>query len=199
VVRDEFPRIVRDVRRRSACLVFLDESGFMLTPTVRRIFAPRGPTPVLESWDRRDRLSAVSCITLSPVARRTGLYVDVLDHKVHGGDVVAFLADVHRRLGPLTMVWDRNPIHGWSKAVKAWLAKHPGVVVEDFPGYAPDLNPDEGVWSLAKYGRLASLAADDKDCRWDHVVEELVEVKFRADLVRWFVGQTGLPGLSLAA
>src|SRR6266446_7486373 len=33
---DEFPRIVRDAYRRRAHLIFLDESGFMLTPTVRR-------------------------------------------------------------------------------------------------------------------------------------------------------------------
>jgi hypothetical protein len=198
-VGDEFPRITREAWERSAHLVFLDESGFMLTPTVRRTFAPRGQTPVLESWDRRDRLSAISCITLSPVARRPGLYFDLLDHNARAEDVVAFLADLHRRLGPMTVVWDRNPIHGRSRAVKAWLADHAGVVAEDFPGYAPDLNPDEGVWGWAKYGRLANLVADDKDDLWDHVVEELVEVKFRPDLLRGFIRQTGLPGVSLAA
>jgi transposase len=179
--------------------VFLDESGFMLTPTVRRTFAPRGRTPVVESWDRRDRWSAISCITLSPVARRTGLYFDLLDHNIHGEDVVAFLSDLRRRIGSLTVVWDRSPIHSRSRAVKAWLAVHPDVVAEDFPGYAPDLNPDEGVWGWAKYGRLANLAANDKDDLWDHIVDELVEVKFRPDLLRGFVRQAGLPGLALAA
>jgi transposase len=198
-VREEFPWIARETWERSAYLVFLDESGFMLTPTVRRTFAPRGKTPVLESWDRRDRLSAISCITLSPVARRPSLYFDLLDHNVHGEDVVTFLAELKRRLRAFTVVWDRNQIHGRSKAVKAWLAQHPDVVAEDFPGYVPDLNPDEGVWGWAKYGRLANLAADDKDDLWDHVIEELVEVKFRPDLLRGFIRQTGLPGLSLAA
>jgi transposase len=197
--RDEFPRIVRETRMRSAYLVFLDESGFMLTPTVRRTFAPRGQTPVLKSWDRRDRLSAISCITLSPVAKRPGLYFDLMDHNARGEDVVAFLADLRRRLGPLTVVWDRSPIHGRSKAVRAWLARHPDVVAEDFPGYAPDLNPDEGVWGWAKYGRLANLAANHKDDLWDHVIEELVEVKFRPDLLRGFIQQTGLPVVTLGA
>ena len=71
-VGDEFPRIVREAWRRSAHLVFLDESGFFLTPTVRRTLAPRGKTPVLDAWDRRDRLSAISCVTVSPVAGRPG-------------------------------------------------------------------------------------------------------------------------------
>src|SRR5206468_6758504 len=50
-VGDEFPRIVREAFRRRAYLVFLDESGFFLTPTVRRTLAPRGRTPVLVAWD----------------------------------------------------------------------------------------------------------------------------------------------------
>ena len=120
---DEVPRIVREAWRRKAHLVFLDESGFMLTPTVRRTLAPRGQTPVLSAWDRRDRLSAISCITRSPLAGRPGLYFDLLDHNVRADDVVAFLKDLHRRLGPVTVVWDRNQIHGRSKAVRrGWRA-----------------------------------------------------------------------------
>jgi transposase len=195
-VGDEFPRIVREAFRRRAYLVFLDESGFFLTPTVRRTLAPRGRTPVLDAWGRRDRWSAV---TVSPVAGRPGLYFDLLGHDIRGPDVVAFVADLHRRLGPLTVVWDRNNIHSRAKVVKAWLAEHPGVVAEDFPGSVPDLNPDEGVWGWAKYGRLANLAANDKDELWDRVVEELVEVKHRPDLLNGFIRQTELPGLTLAA
>jgi transposase len=198
-VGDEFPRIVREAWRRKAYLVFLDESGFFLTPTVRRTLAPRGQTPVLDAWDRRDRWSAISCVTLSPVAGRPGLYFDLLDHNARGEDVVGFLAELHRRLGPLTVVWDRNQIHGKSKAVKAWLANHPGVAAEDFPGYVPDLNPDEGVWGWAKYGRLANLAADDMDQLWGHVVDELITAKHSPDLLRGFIRQTGLPGVSRAA
>jgi hypothetical protein len=83
--------------------------------------------------------------------------------------------------------------------MRTWLAAHPGVVAEDFPGYAPDLNPDEGVWGWAKYGRLANLAAGDRDELWDRVVEEVIAVKHRPDLLRGFIRQTELPGLSLAA
>jgi hypothetical protein len=198
-VGDESPRIVREAWRRKAYLVFLDESGFFLTPTERRTLAPRGKTPVLAAWDRRDRWSAISCITLSPVVGRPGLYFDLLAHNIRGENVVKFVAELHRRLGPLTVVWDRNQIHSKSKAVKTWLAKHPEVVVEDFPGYVPDLNPDEGVWGWTKYGRLANLAANNKEELWDRVVEELVEVKLRPDLLRGFIRQTELPGVSLAA
>lgn len=56
------------------------------------------------------------------------------------------------------------------------------------------LHPVTGVW--AKYGRLANLAANDTDDLWDWVVNELVEVKHRPDLLRGFIRQTGLPGVS---
>jgi transposase len=196
---DEFPRIVREAFRRQAHLVFLDESGFYLTPTVRRTLAPRGQTPTLAAWDRRDRLSAISAITVSPVAGRPNLYFEVFDHTIHAEQVVAFLADLHRRLGPLTVVWDRGAIHDKAGRVRAWLATHPGVVTEKFPGYAPDLNPDEGVWGWTKYGRLANLAANDTDELWEHVIDDLVTAKHRPDLLRSFIRHTDLPGLSLAA
>ena len=88
---------------------------------------------------------------------------------------------------------------GGTTALYWYLAEHPEVVAENFPGYAPDLNPDEGVWGWTKYGRLANLAANDKSELWDHVVEELITVKHRPDLLRGFIQQTGLPGISLAA
>ena len=198
-VGDEFPRIVREAFRRKAHVAFLDESGFFLTPTVRRTLAPRGQTPVLAAWDRRDRLSAIRAITLSPVAARPNLYFEVFDHTVHAEQVVAFLADLHRRLGSLTVVWDRGAIHDKSGLVRAWLAKHPGVVTEKFPSYAPDLNPDEGVWGWTKYGRLSNLAADDTDDLWDHVIDELITVKFSPRLLKGFVEETRLPGISMAA
>lgn len=196
---DEFPRIVREAFRRKAHLVFLDESGLFLTPTVRRTPAPRGKAPVLAAWDRRDRLSAIRAITLSPVAARPNLFFEVLDHTLHAEQVVAFLADLHRRLGSSTVVWDRGAIHDKAGLVRARLAKHSGVVTEKFPGYAPDLNPDEGVGGWTKYGRLANLAADNTDELWDHVIDELITVKFSPRLLKAFIRETQLPCISTAA
>ena len=49
----EFPRILAEAKRRDAHLVFLDESGFMLTPVVRRTsgkpYACSLATPLLSS------------------------------------------------------------------------------------------------------------------------------------------------------
>jgi len=45
----------------------------------------------------------------------------------------------------------------------------------------------------SEYGRLANLAASDKDELWDRVVEELDEAKSRPDLLQGFIRKTGLP------
>ena len=61
----------------------------------------------------------------------------------------------------MTILWDRGNIHDRSKAVRAYLAEHPAIVTEKFPGYAPEANPDEGVWQHTKHGRLANFTPED--------------------------------------
>lgn len=192
---DELPRILREAFKRQAHVVFLDESGFQLTPSVRRTLAPRGQTPVLSCWDRRDRISAISCITLSPRQGRPGLYFELLpvNRTVHGEEVVAFLKDLRRQLrGPFTVVWDRHIIHSRARVVKAFLAEHPDIVVEDFPGYVPDLNPDEWVWGWTKYGRLSNLAAWNVEELWDHIVMALIDLKFQPRMLNAFIQEAGI-------
>jgi len=192
--RVRFPKIAAEARQRSAHLVFLDESGYMLTPTVRRTWAPRGRGAVLDSWDRRDRLSAISCLTVSPQTSRMNLYFRLLPDNVHGEEVVAFLRELKRALGgPLTVLWDRGPVHRKSAVVRAYLAEHPEIVAEDLPIYAPELNPDELVWSWSKYGRLANLAADNTDQLAEQVIDELVYLKQHPELLASFVDKTELP------
>jgi transposase len=193
---DDFRRIVREAFVRKAHVVFLDESGFQLNPSVRRTLAPRGKTPVLDAWDRRDRISAISCVSLSPVLARPGLYFELmpLNKTVHAEQVVEFLEGLRRRLrGPFTVIWDRHKIHSKAKAVKAYLALHPEIAAEDLPPYAPYENPDEWVWSWAKYGKLANLAAQDGDELYDWAFDALAELKSRPDLLDSFVHDAELP------
>jgi len=193
---DDFRRIVREAWQRSAHLIFLDESGFMLTPTVRRSLAPRGHPAVLDCWDRRDRISAISCITISPHAARPNLFFDLLpdNETVHAVDVVAFLKALKRQLpGPWTIIWDRSNLHSKSLVVRAWLAKHPEVVAEKFPGYAPDLNPDELVWGWTKYGQLSNLAAFHTDELRERVINALCDLKEDRHMLKSFINHVNLP------
>jgi hypothetical protein len=72
-VAEEFPRILREAASRNAHLAFVDESGFMLNPLVRRTFAPRGKTPVNRVADPHARISVIGAITVDPRRERVGL------------------------------------------------------------------------------------------------------------------------------
>ncbi len=61
----------------------------------------------------------------------------------------------------MTILRDRGRIHGRSGVVKSHPARRPEVVADYFPGYAPEADPDEGVWGWTKYHRLPKYAPED--------------------------------------
>ncbi len=91
------------------------------------------------------------------------------------------------------MEWDRSKIHTRSKVVKAWLARHPNVVVEDFPAYDPDANPNEWVWSWAKYGKLCNFCPADVEWLFDAVLAALEGLKLQPTKLASFVMDAGVP------
>ncbi len=133
----------------------------MLQPVVRRTWAPRGQTPVQYSWDRRDRLSVISAITVSPRRRRLGLYFQIYEANICSEQVIAFLTLLHRQLRrKFIVVLDRLNAH--RKGIRLLQEAHPDwFEVEWLPPYAPDLNPVEMVWNHTKYGDLANFIPND--------------------------------------
>jgi len=125
----------------------VDQSGFYLLPMVVRTYAPIGQTPVLHEELSRDHLSAMSGITLEGK-----LLMMEQERAFKGPDVVRFLRHALRRIsGKLLVIWDGSPIHR-SRAVKNFLSDGAAarLQLEHLPGYAPELNPDEGVWKHLK-------------------------------------------------
>jgi transposase len=141
----------KNARRLGAHLVFLDESGFQLTPLVRRTWAPRGCTPLLRHWQRHDRVSILSSLSLSPGRRHCGLYFRCqLNENFHASEVVLCLRDLLRHLrGPVIVLLDNAKIHR-GPLLAALCRRHPRLRLVYFPSYAPELNPAEGIWARAK-------------------------------------------------
>ena len=135
-------------------------------------------------------------MTVSPVrqAARPDFRLLPDNTNAHGEDTVAFLAQLRGRLkGPMTILWDRSKIHQRSGVVKEYLAKHPEIVTEDFPGYAPDANPDEGVWGWTKYHRLPNFAPEDTDELRSRLWGELSSLRRRPDLLASFIRHAEIP------
>ena len=159
----------------------------MLQPVCRRTWAPRGQTPILRQWDRRDRLSAISALTVASRRRRFGLYWALYRHNIRSAEVLRFLQALRRHLPHgFTLIWDRHRPH-WATCVATWLRKHRRIVVEWLPAYAPDLNPVEPVWSHTKYADLANFAPDDLAALEGAVVGSLTDTRGQRSLLAAFV------------
>jgi putative transposase len=127
---------------------------------VARTWAPKGEPPVVRYLYKQDRLSAISALAVSPRRKRLALYLTLRPRNLTGLDVRAFLQHLLRHLrGSVVLLWDRGPIHR-RREVKQWRTAHPRLHVEEFPAYAPELNPAEYVWAQADRA-LANSAPTD--------------------------------------
>lgn len=87
------------------------------------------------------------------------------EHAYKSPDVVRFLKHLLRHIpGKLLVVWDGAPIHR-GQPVKDFLAQGGAerIRLEPFPAYAPDLNPDEGIWHYLKHVELRNLCCQTLD------------------------------------
>ncbi|MBI4496779.1 MAG: transposase [Chloroflexi bacterium] len=128
-------------------IVFVDAAGWYLLPCRCATYAPRGQTPVRRAPLSREHRSVISGRTLP------GRLLRKLPPRAYQGpDVVGFLRQRLRQIpGKLRVVWDGAPIQ-CGQAVKAFLAAGAAERLrrEHFPCYAPDVNPDEGIWRQRK-------------------------------------------------
>lgn len=164
----------------------------MLTPTVRRTWAPRGNTPLLVHRYSHDKISAISAVTVSPRRQRLGLYCHFHFTNISELEVVAFLRLLLRHLsGHIVLLWDGGSIHRGA-AVQQLLARHPRLHVERFPAYAPELNPDEQVWNHFK-----ATLANGCPMTLDELVDDLSRVARSARrspaLLHGFIRESELP------
>src|SRR5437868_8779263 len=141
----------KNAARLGAHIVFADESGFLLIPSVVRTWAPEGQTPIhRHRQGRRDKISVISGISLSPQRQQLGLYYLLFYDNIGQEEVCVFLQELLRHLrGPVIVLLDNSSTHKGEPFQKL-LHPHTRLSIEYFPSYAPQLNPDEGVWSLAK-------------------------------------------------
>jgi transposase len=173
--------------------VFLDESGFHLQPLNRRTWAPRGQTPVQDSWSHREKINLIGAVTLSPNRRRISTYFRVHDENICAPDVVAFVRHLHRQLQrPLILIWDRWPVHR-SAAKRLTATVCPWLTVEWLPAYAPELNPVEPMWSQTKYADLANFVPQDRQDLEDGVVESLCDQRENTRIKRGYFHAAQLP------
>lgn len=183
----------KNAERLGAHLVFADESGFLLAPLVVKTWAPRGSTPFQRHRQgRRDKISVISGISLSSKRHHLGLYYLLFYDNIAQEEVCVFLRELLRQLpGPLIVLLDNSSTHQ-GEPLDRLRAQHPRLQIEHFPSYAPELNPDEGVWSLAKR-ELANSCPKDADELMANVIRAINGIRSSPAKLRGCILQSGLP------
>ncbi len=153
-----------------------------------RTYAPIGQTPIIRHKLGREHLSVISGVTPSG-----DLYLMVQDRAYKGPDVIDFLEHLLCQIpGKLLVIWDGAPIHR-SKVIKKFLAEGAAsrLHLERLPPYAPDLNPDEGVWRYLKYVELPNRSCLHLDESLQELFGAVERLRAKPDILNACFQQIG--------
>ena len=166
-------------------ILLVDECGLCEKPLVRRSWARRGKTPVLEQEGSWKKLSVLGGLSLGPKGRVNEQF-QVFRHNVTVMEFLWFLHHVHRLYRkPLLVVWDGLRRHRqverlFQRLELAWAE------FERLPAYAPETNPVESLWSQTKGSQLANFAPHNLDELEPEVHQALAQAKTRPRLLKGF-------------
>lgn len=180
--RETYPTIAQAARSQKADIFFWDESGFRADAVHGRTWGVKGQTPVVERPGQRQSISAASAVNA-----RGGFWYCTYQGGLTGELFVTLLRQMmHRRRKAVHLIVDGLPAHR-TKLVKDYVASTKGRLTLHFlPGYAPDLNPDELVWSHVKRTGVARTPLRKGEKLRDKIDAQLAAIKASPRLVRSF-------------
>ena len=180
--RETYPAIVRKAKRDKGEIYFWDESGFRADSVHGKTWGVKGCTPVVQVPGQRQGISAASAVN-----SKGGFWFATYKGALNSERFVELLRRMmKRRRRPLHLVVDGLPAHK-TKAVRAYVESLKGkLTIHVLPGYAPDLNPDELVWSYTKRTGIARSPLRGGEKLADRVHQQLSEIAAQPALVRSF-------------
>jgi transposase len=151
-----------------------------------------GQTPIVFHRYCHDRISAISGIAVSPKRFHCTLYCQLYEDNIHGEEVAAFFRQLLRQVpGHLIVLLDNGKIHR-GDPVYELLARTSRLHLVSFPPYAPELNPDEGVWNHLK-NTLANGRPDTQAELMDVLSDEICRLAASQSLLHACIEQSELP------
>jgi transposase len=180
--RERYPAIVKRAKDEGADIFFWDESGFRADALHGKTWGVRGQTPVVERPGQRQSISAASAVNAKG-AFWFCTYAGALNAELF---VVLLRKMMRYRRRPVHLVLDGLPAHK-KACVKKYVESTDGKLTLHFlPGYAPDLNPDELVWSHVKRTGVARRPLRKGENLNEKITEQLAEIQDQPELVRSF-------------
>jgi transposase len=180
--RETYPAIARQAKAEGAEVFFWDESGFRADTVHGKTWGIRGQTPVVERPGQRQSVSAASAVTA-----QGAFWFCVYEGALNGELFVELLKKMmHRRRKPVHLILDSLPAHKRA-IVSEYVASTEGRLTLHFlPGYAPDLNPDELVWSHVKRTGTARRPLQRGETLREKIEEQLAKIQKLPSLIRSF-------------
>ena len=182
--REIYPAIAQKAKKQGADVFFWDESGFRADTVHGKTWGVRGQTPVVQRPGQRQSISAASAVNAHggfwfctySGALKAELFVELLQQMMKS------------RRKPVHLVVDGMPAHK-KACVKEYIAATNGRLTMHFlPGYAPDLNPDELVWSHVKRTGAARRPLRKGESLREKIEQQLATLQKMPHLVRSFFG-----------
>src|ERR1035441_9663289 len=183
-LEERYPELKRRAKRVGARIFLLDEAGFQSDPPLGRSYGLKGEPPVVVTSGQRQSINVISAVNA-----RGEFWAATYTGKLNAEAFVAFLENFMKgRSGKVFLVLDGHPAHK-AKMVKKYVESLDGrLELHPLPTYAPDLNPDEFVWSYMKNNGVSKKPLKKDESLRKRVEEDLINIQFNRPLVRSFFG-----------
>jgi len=180
--RETFPAIAAKAKRQGGQIFFWDESGFRADSVHGKTWGVRGQTPVVQRPGQRQSMSAASAVNA-----RGAFWFRTYSGALSGELFVDLLKQMMRhRKKPVHLIIDGLPAHKKALVGSYIKSTHGRLTLHFLPGYAPDLNPDELVWSHIKRTGTARRPLQAGERLIERIDAELAAVQRNPKLVRSF-------------
>jgi len=180
--RETFPSIASAAKAVGGEVYFWDESGFRADTVHGKTWGKKGETPVIARPGQRQSISAASAVN-----SKGAFWYSTYQGGLNAPLFVALLKQMMRnRTKPVHLVADGLPAHK-TKLVKEYVASTDGrLTIHFLPGYAPELNPDELVWSHVKRTGVARTPLRKGEKLSEKIEMQLAAIKKMPRLIRAF-------------
>lgn len=173
---------------------FYDESGFSEKPPIRKTWGKIGRTPIIKSTGSWKSLSVTGIIAVKINLKRPKAYFTVKKGAIRSNDTVQTLSHLLRSVKEnIALFWDGLPAHR-SKIVKEFLSIHKDrfAIVERFPPYAPELNPQEYIWSASKGKDMANFCPSKDNDLIAKTKKSLKRIQKNENVIQGALRKSGL-------
>jgi len=180
--KETYPHLKKRAKRLGAKIFFSDEAGFQSDPVLGRTYGLKGHTPVVTTSGQRQSLNVISAVNA-----RGEFWAVTYTGKLNAESFVVFLQNfMSSQSGQIFLVVDGHPAHK-ANAVKSYIQSLKGRLELHFlPPYAPDLNPDEFVWSYMKNNGVSKKPLKKNESLQSRIDQDLNGIKGNRKLVQSF-------------